>query len=125
MHAASKLFRGLLVILLCLLDIAIANAGYAPQPHLAQIDRAATQYSQPRIICDNAGDALASVERTRTGRTPVPRSSLEMLMRPFASNSRMAPNADALAIAAAVLRRHTVSHRLIRLPSDDGSAALA
>jgi hypothetical protein len=125
MHAASKLFCGLLAVLLCLFDLTIANAGYAPQPHLAQIDRAVTHYSQPRAICDNAGDALTSVERTRTGQIPAQRSPLEMIMLPLACGIRMALDASALAIAAAVLRRHTVSHRLIRLPSDDGSAALA
>jgi len=125
MHAASKLFRGILVVLLCLLDIAIANAGYAPQPRLAQIDRTATHYSQPRVICDNAGDALTSVERTRAGRTPAQRSPLQMITRPPTIGCRLTPEITALAIAAAVLRRQTVSHRLIRRPLDDGSAAPA
>jgi hypothetical protein len=125
MLAASKLFRALLVMLVCVLEVTIANAGYAPLPKLAQIDRAVTHYSQPRVIYDNAGDALASIERTRTERTPAQRSPLPMITRPPTVGCRLMPEITALAIAAAVLRRHTVSHRLIHRSLDDGSAALA
>lgn len=125
MRAATKLFRGLLIPLICLLGMTPLGAEYAPLPRITQIDRAATRYSQPRAICDNSGDALTSIESTRAKRTSPERSPLQMITRPLVSGGRISPDITALAIAAAMLRRQTAFHRLIRLPSDDGLAALA